>query len=94
MSEAVLIITVKPKPDASRERFLELARKTKAWLERQPGFLRYALFDGGDGRWTDVMTWASVEAMEAANEGLSEQSGGFEDLIESDYVSFTGEAAL
>jgi quinol monooxygenase YgiN len=93
MSEAVFIVTIKLKPGASRDRFLELCRGTRAWLERQPGFVSYALFDGGDGRWTDVMTWASTEAMEAANQALSEHSGGFEDLVEPEYVSFTGEAA-
>ena len=40
MSEAVIIVTVKLKAGASRERFLELGREVKAWLERQPGFVQ------------------------------------------------------
>lgn len=92
MRETVFVVTIKLKAGADAERFVELCRQTKALLERQPGFLRYDLLDGGDGRWTDVMTWASLEAMEAGNEALSNHSEAFEGLVESDYVSFLGKA--
>lgn len=93
MSEAVMIVTITLKPGASRERFLELCREIKALLERQAGFVRYALFEGADGRWTDVMTWASTDAMNAGNQVLSDHSGAFEDLVEKGYTSFFGEVA-
>lgn len=92
MSETVFIVTSKLKPGVDVERFIALCRETKALLERQPGFVRYDLIDGGDGRWTDVMTWETPASMEAADEALSNHSGAFEGLVESDYVSFLGKA--
>jgi hypothetical protein len=92
MSEAVIIVTVKLKPGASRERFLGLGRKVKAWLERQPDFVRYELYEGEGGRWTDVMTWASPEAMEIGHQalGASDITDGFDELIEAEHTSFLG----
>jgi hypothetical protein len=94
MSEAVIIVTVKLKTGADRERFLHLGRKVKAWLERQPDFVRYELFEGGDGRWTDIMTWASPEAMEVGHQALgsSDVTNGFDELIEPEHTSFLGQA--
>jgi hypothetical protein len=94
MSEAVIIVTTKLRPGASRERFLELARGVKAWLAGQPGFLRYELFEGDDGRWTDTMTWASEETMELGHQalGTSDITNGFDELIEPEHVSFIGKA--
>ncbi len=94
MSEAVIIVTVKLKAGASRERFLELGRKVKAWLENQPNFVSYQLFEGEDGRWTDVMTWASPEAMEVGHQALgsSDITNGFDELIEEEHTSFLGQA--
>jgi hypothetical protein len=92
MSEAVNIVTVKLKAGASRERFLQLGREVKAWLERQSDFVRYELFEGDDGRWTDVMTWANPEAMEVGHQalGASDITNGFDELIESEHVSLLG----
>ena len=94
MSEAVIIVTVRLKAAASRDRFLQLGREVKAWLERQPGFVRYELFEGDDGRWTDVMTWASPEAMELGHQALgsSDVTNGFDELIEPEHTSFLGQA--
>jgi hypothetical protein len=92
MSEAVIIVTVKLKPGASRERFLQLGCEVKAWLERQPDFVSYQVFEGDDGRWTDIMTWASPEAMEVGHQALggSDITNGFDELIEPEHVSFLG----
>jgi hypothetical protein len=96
MSEAVIIVTVKLKPGASRERFIQLGHKVKAWLERQPDFVRYELFEGDDGRWTDVMTWASPEAMEVGHQALggTDITDGFDELIEPEHVSFLGQKVV
>jgi hypothetical protein len=94
MSEAVIIVTVKLKPDASRARFIELGRKVKTWLAAQPGFVSYDLFESDDGRWTDVMTFTSDETMEAVHVKLGESdiTDGFDALIEPEHVSFIGKA--
>lgn len=93
MSEAVIMVTVKLKPGASRERFLDLGHKVKAWLERQPGFVRYQLFEGADGRWTDIMTWVDAETMELGHQalGASDVTNGFDELIEPEHTSFIGQ---
>jgi hypothetical protein len=92
MSEAVIMVTVKLKAGASRERFVELGHKVKAWLERQPGFVRYQIFEGDDGRWTDIMTWADAETMELGHQALgsSDVTDGFDELIEPEHTSFIG----
>jgi hypothetical protein len=94
MSEAVIIVTVKLKAGASRDRFLQLGRQVKDWLESQPDFVRYELFEGDDGRWTDIMTWASPEAMELGHQALgsSDVTNGFDELIEPEHTSFLGQA--
>jgi quinol monooxygenase YgiN len=94
MSEGVIIVTIKLKPDASRDRFLELCREVRTWLARQPGFVRYELFEADDGRWTDIMTWASVEEMEVGHKalGTSDLTNAFDDLVEPEHVSFVGKA--
>lgn len=94
MSEAVIIVTIKLKAGVDRERFLQLTRQVKAWLERQPDFVRYELFEGDDGRWTDMMTWASPEAMEVGHQALrsSDVTNGFDELIEPEHTSFLGQA--
>lgn len=94
MSEAVIMVTVKLKAGASRERFLELAHQVRAWLEGQPDFVRYQIFEGADGRWTDIMTWANADAMEVGHQalGANDLMGEFEDLIEPEHTSFLGQA--
>lgn len=94
MSEAVLIVQSKLRPGASRERFFELSRETKSWLETQSGFVSYVLFDGGKGRWTDAMTWSDMESMDAGNAAFSatQIAKAFQDLVEPDFKSFVGRA--
>ncbi len=74
-------------------RFLELSRRTKAWLEAQPGFLRYELFEG-DGTWTDTMLWDSGSAALAGNRAFARTplAAAYANIVEPDHRGFAGAA--
>lgn len=86
------MVTSTLKDPSSRDRFLELSRGTKSWLEACPGFLRYELFEGVDGGWTDTMTWADADAAAAGNRAFAQTALAeqFAEIVEPTYLTFAG----
>jgi quinol monooxygenase YgiN len=88
---AVVIVTSRLKSPEHRDRFISLSRETETWMQAQPGFLRYELFEGV-GAWTDTMLWDSPAAAEAGNRAFADTplAAAFAEVVESDYRGFEG----
>jgi quinol monooxygenase YgiN len=56
---SVHIVILKLRPEASREGFLDITRRMVDWLQLQPGFLGYELYEG-DENWADRLEWEST----------------------------------
>jgi hypothetical protein len=64
---SIELVTFRLVPGTDRAGFVDSALRTEAAVRRQPGFLARMLTEGGDGTWTDIVTWAShADAMAAA----------------------------
>lgn len=50
--------------------FIEAARATDTIVQAQPGFVSRHLSQGPDGRWTDYVVWADLNAAEAAAQAV------------------------
>ncbi len=54
------------KSGVTREAFLETVAGMSTWAAEQPGFVSRELFEVGDGRWIDIVRWATMaDAMHA-----------------------------
>ncbi len=50
----------------TREAFLATVPGMSSWAAEQPGFVSRELFEVGDGRWIDIVRWATMaDAMRA-----------------------------
>lgn len=94
MSRIAVIVTSRLRePESGRDEFLALSEATQAWMQAQPGFLRYELFEG-NGAWIDTMLWADATAAEAGNRAFSatEIAQRFARIVEPDFHAFMGAA--
>jgi hypothetical protein len=54
------------KAGVTREAFLDTVPGMSNWAAEQPGFVSRELFEVGDGRWIDIVRWATTsDAMRA-----------------------------
>jgi hypothetical protein len=56
----------------TREAFMATVPGMSAWAAEQPGFGSRELFEVADGRWIDIVRWASMEAAMGAGEVFME----------------------
>ena len=62
----VEIVTFTLAEGITNEAFLEINKGTEAFVRSLPGFMHRQLSQGEDGRWTDYVTWDSMESAKAA----------------------------
>ena len=58
------------KPGTDRAAFLRAAEAVTEDLRRMPGYVDRELSEGDDGRWLDLLHWASIEAAQTAAEAI------------------------
>jgi hypothetical protein len=56
----------------TRDAFYETVEGMSNWAAAQPGFVSRELFEVGDGRWVDVVRWATMEDAMRAGEVFME----------------------
>lgn len=60
------IVTFSLAEGVTPEAFLEINKGTEAFIRSMPGFMHRQLSHAEDGRWTDYVTWDSMESAKAA----------------------------
>ena len=60
------LVTFRLAPGTDRAAFLAAAEATADLIRCQPGFQARMLTEGPDGRWSDIVTWASPDAATTA----------------------------
>jgi hypothetical protein len=73
-----------PTDGVDRAEFVAAAAGVSTWARAQPGFVSRELFEVGDGRWIDVVRWATLPDAHVAAESAmtSELCGPFFSMIE------------
>lgn len=91
----VQIVKFKLKPDASREKFLELTAQMISQLKEMEGFIAYELYESPEC-WSDRIAWKSkAHAQNGLQAFLSTAvSKQIIPLIESEYSSFFGDSVI
>ena len=64
--QVIEIVTFSLADGVTKEAFLEISKGTEAFVRSLPGFIHRQLSHGEDGRWTDYVTWDSMESAKAA----------------------------
>jgi quinol monooxygenase YgiN len=88
---AQMVVASRLRSEEHRGHFLELSRRMQAWLQQQPGFLRYELFETETG-WLDTMLWKDRASMDSGNAafGATELVAAFAEIVEPVYHSHKG----
>ncbi|MBN0043046.1 hypothetical protein JS756_02735 [Streptomyces actuosus] len=66
---SVHIVIMRLRPGTSREGFLDATRRMADWLQSQPGFLGYELYEAED-HWADRLEWASTTHAEKGRQAF------------------------
>ena len=91
---ALQIVIASRLADAShRAEFLRLSALLKIWLAKQPGFLRYELYETANG-WFDAMLWRDQAAADAGNAAFAQTDicRGFAEIVEPGYHVLSGQS--
>jgi hypothetical protein len=83
-------VIFRPNADgADRDVFVAAAAGINEWARSQRGFVSRELFEVGDGRWIDVVRWATMPDAHAAAAAatVSESCAAFFGLIDMDDVT-------
>ena len=89
------IVITRLKDIGSRDHFLDLTRDMLAWLEQQPGFLDYALYENGID-FSDTLVYRSDADASRINEdfGKTETYRAMIQLVEPGYRGFFGRQVI
>ena len=87
----VQIVISRLREEANREEFVNLTRAMVNWLEHQPGFISYELYEGERG-WADRIVWSGPEVARAANSAFGKTPIGrrMAELVDPNYRGFMG----
>jgi hypothetical protein len=79
-------VVFSPTDGVDRDVFLAAAAGINGWARSQEGFVSRELFEVGDGRWIDMVRWATMDdALAAAEIAMtSDVCAGFFGLIDMD----------
>lgn len=88
---ATQIVIAKLKSSNHKDEFIALTRTMVNWLEKQPGFISYALYEDGL-HISDILTYESEEAAERIIQDFrnTKTYSKLIPLIDSEYSSFLG----
>ena len=86
------IVISKLKRIEDKELFMDLTEKMISWLNRQPGFISYSIYQNGRNL-SDILEFESDLDAKRINEAFTETEVCLKmhDLVESDYYGFFGE---
>lgn len=78
-----------PAEGVDRDAFVAAAAGINGWARAQRGFVSRELFEVGDGRWIDVVRWATMSDAHAAAAAamVSESCAAFFGLIDMDNLT-------
>src|SRR4051812_26657715 len=87
----LIVISSKLNDPADRSQFLELSKLTEQWLVRQPGFLRYELYETALG-WFDTMVWQNKTTADLGNAAFvkTEIAREFAKIVNPTFKASTG----
>jgi hypothetical protein len=87
----LVVIASKLNDPRDRAQFLKLSKLTEQWLARQPGFLRYELYETAVG-WFDTMLWQDVASADAGNAAFAETdiARNFAKIVHPTFRASTG----
>lgn len=90
--QVVQVVIFKLRPDANRERFIELTKQMKAWFLTQDGYVSYEIYDNHPN-WADKLVWRDIERAERIKKAFHDSAifKELEKLLEQDYRGFLGE---
>ena len=73
-----------PAEGVDRAEFVAAAASISEWARAQPGFVSRELFEAGEGRWIDIVRWATMDdALAAAQAAMASTTcAGFFGLID------------
>ncbi len=89
MNSTIEIVSFKLKTDADENIFKEIQPQLNSWVKRQKGFYYRTLIKEDDGKFTDIVHWASEVAAKAANAKFMQQdfASAMMALIDADSIN-------
>jgi antibiotic biosynthesis monooxygenase (ABM) superfamily enzyme len=83
------IVIYRLKPDADRDRFMEISHQATDWLRQRPGYLGRELLEDESGQWVDLVRWATMDDALAAASAFMQvpEAAAFMDAVEPESVT-------
>ncbi|MGV6803856.1 MAG: hypothetical protein ACWA49_06580 [Ruegeria sp.] len=96
MTHVAEIVTFALANGTTPEEFVKLSQASEAFVRSAPGFTHRQLSQGEDGRWTDYVVWANMQAARDAAAQFPQQdcAAGMMAAIDPDSVQMRHENVL